>query len=677
MHLALWLTASAAVSYASWILTRLLRTKGVTESLIAGALLAGAQMVVAVELLSNFHAVTASGLLAIHLLITACSTLLARARRRQQPPVPERAAFIAGIVRSDLPLTALGAVTLLAGVTTLILAVTVPPNNHDSMTYHMARVGYYLQHHSLDSYPTANLRQTVFPVNSEIWILWQSALLCNDRLAGLIQWLAWIGCILVVRELARQIGATQHASLFAAFAFGTFPEVILQSSSTQNDLISAFLVLCSFYFAGIWASAPERRPMAIIAGIAIGLAAGTKTIALLAVPGFALFVVAAMMDSGNREWRKLLVLLFCCLLGVAAVGSYIYVQNQSIYGNPLGPEPLNALTRADHFDWGLTWNSAGRMLVQALNFTTLVPAAGAGREAAGSLYQSFVDHAFPLLHVAPDRPGSDLTNTGWADVRPVAIHEDHTWFGPVYAWLGLPLLLMTVFHPPRGPARRRTWALSFAALSLWLLVASLLRWQPWHGRLLVTSAALTAPLLARLYGQGAGRLPRLRRTLLTSLCALGAIAPITANQMKPLYGPHSVWQSDRVDLMYLERPQAAALCRLVQSRCARGARVALIPAHGDQYEYPFFGEHFEMRLLPVRIDRADLARASALPECDYVFFFAEVQSYFLASSDPRSRERYFGITDLQPLLDEMRSPGSGWTPLYDANGVGHLFARAR
>ena len=49
------------------------------------------------------------------------------------------------------------------GVVLLFLALLYPPNNYDSMTYHMARVAHWIQNQSIGHYPTS-LKQ--FPVGS-------------------------------------------------------------------------------------------------------------------------------------------------------------------------------------------------------------------------------------------------------------------------------------------------------------------------------------------------------------------------------------------------------------------------------------------------------------------------------------------------------------------------------
>ena len=43
------------------------------------------------------------------------------------------------------------------------LCLIYPPNNYDSMTYHLPRVFYWIQNESLDNFATNNLRQLIFP----------------------------------------------------------------------------------------------------------------------------------------------------------------------------------------------------------------------------------------------------------------------------------------------------------------------------------------------------------------------------------------------------------------------------------------------------------------------------------------------------------------------------------
>jgi len=70
----------------------------------------------------------------------------------------------------------------------LLVALIAPPNNWDSMTYHMARVMYWMQHQSVAHYPTHNPRQLDSPPWSSFAIMHLQLLSGGDRFANLVQW---------------------------------------------------------------------------------------------------------------------------------------------------------------------------------------------------------------------------------------------------------------------------------------------------------------------------------------------------------------------------------------------------------------------------------------------------------------------------------------------------------
>jgi len=53
----------------------------------------------------------------------------------------------------------------------IVLIVYVPPNTFDSMTYHLSRIGFWMQHQSLEHFYTTDTRQTCFAFNSEILMM--------------------------------------------------------------------------------------------------------------------------------------------------------------------------------------------------------------------------------------------------------------------------------------------------------------------------------------------------------------------------------------------------------------------------------------------------------------------------------------------------------------------------
>ena len=62
-------------------------------------------------------------------------------------------------------------------VITLIVAISAPPNNYDSLTYHMARVAHWIQQGSVKYYPTAIERQNYAQPLTEYLIMQEFVLI--------------------------------------------------------------------------------------------------------------------------------------------------------------------------------------------------------------------------------------------------------------------------------------------------------------------------------------------------------------------------------------------------------------------------------------------------------------------------------------------------------------------
>lgn len=219
--------------------------RGVRESLLLAAP-AGMLFVVAVnETLTLCHGLTRTGLIAAWSGLVAVLLAAAWRERRRAgtavtaaagPATPPPRHCWRGLVLL-LPLS-----LMLAMVA--VIAVIAPPNNWDSMAYHMARVMHWIQNQGIGHYPTHITRQVFMPPAAEWVILHLQLLSGSDRFANLVQWGALTGCVVGVSWIARLLGARYWGQIFAAVAAGTLPMALLQASSTQNDLVCAFWLVC-------------------------------------------------------------------------------------------------------------------------------------------------------------------------------------------------------------------------------------------------------------------------------------------------------------------------------------------------------------------------------------------------------------------------------------------------
>ena len=167
-----------------------------------------------------------------------------RARGRPLPPVPP-VDLRDGIGRHPI-LVALGVVVGGALVYQLFIVLATPPNNWDSMSYHLPRAAEWLQRARVEYVPDPPTeRINALQPGSELEILWTFAFLGRDTAAALPQLLAEVASLVGVYAIARRIGFGRPDSVFASLLAGTLTQVALQSVTTQNDLLAASFVVAA------------------------------------------------------------------------------------------------------------------------------------------------------------------------------------------------------------------------------------------------------------------------------------------------------------------------------------------------------------------------------------------------------------------------------------------------
>ena len=252
------------------------RPSVLVAAFFAAPVAAGLWVVAWVEALSALGAAgsrTAWGLfwVATAALAAAGFAAVRRAERTWFGPMPKVAALA-------VPGTILAA--------TFVVALVAAPNNWDSMTYHNARVMEWWDHGSIAPWDTRIDRQLRMPPLASYFKLALLGLTGNDVLFSLVQWAFFAFSMLAAAALAARLVPTGRAGPWAALLVATIPMAILQSTSTQNDVVVAgYLLAAAFFLIRAFAvdGAPARN--LALAGAAVGLAFATKgTAYILAAP---------------------------------------------------------------------------------------------------------------------------------------------------------------------------------------------------------------------------------------------------------------------------------------------------------------------------------------------------------------------------------------------------------
>ena len=471
---------------------------------------------------------------------------------------------------------ALGVPIVLVLLVTGLLALCAWPNQWDTMVYHLPRVDHWIQNRSVSFYPTHIVRQLVSPPWSEYAILHLVTLGGDERAANLVQWFSMAGSLLGVSLIARELGAGALGQLVAALCCATIPMGILQASTSQNDYVTAFWLVC----LTATSLAPRDRLSAgrvLGVGAALGLALATKgTAYVLAGPLLALLFLAPGR-SARARWpmHAALVLAAALVLNVPH-----YLRNLEPFGFPLGPRHLGSAIEGDDrltneaLTPGILISNLARnvSLHVALPWPAFNESLARGLEACHVLLGADVEdprstRLYPLERFEITGPTNDPSRTG----------------NPFH------LLLLAgasaAFVLSRSARERRLGVAYVLALGLsFLLFCALLKWQPWHSRLHLPLFVLGSALVG-------SALERRTRTLACAAIVMIAlaIAPLTTSLLRPLVGQRSVLRTGRIEQYFPSQPfLRAEYVEATQVVRKRGCRQVGLLVGWDDYEHPIW-----------------------------------------------------------------------------------------
>ena len=467
----------------AWILTALLLCDlagGWRATVLAASAALGTVVVAMTELLSLFESLTLLWVAACWAVV--CAALFAAyawRRGRGRTVLPRRAH--ARPLEWSLRILLIG--TAVICILTGLTAMLSPPNNWDSMTYHMARVVHWIQAGTVAHYPTHLVSQVYSNPGAEFIVAHLQILAGGDWAANLVQWFAFLGCIIGASAIAESLGTRRRGQIYAAAVAATVPMAILQASSTQVDMVTSFWLVAFTYF-----SLRLMRPVlqqerarlwlnACAAGASLGLALLTKgTVWAFACP-VALWLLANLvfMNAPGRARR--------CATSIALIAVLVLCLNaghlarNAHYGSAVRGGPDMART------WNASLTSPEALVSNLLRNASLeVPYTG-----------GFVRVAHTRLGLDVSDPRTTLAGSGFT---PPGLSNNEDSAGNPIHFVLLLLASVAVLVVP-GLRKRRVLLLYLMVLiSGTLLFCLLFRWQPWGSRLLLPLSVLSAPLIA-------------------------------------------------------------------------------------------------------------------------------------------------------------------------------------
>lgn len=449
------------------------------------------------------------------------------------------------------------------GIITAALALSAPPNTWDSMTYHLPRVMHWIQNESVAHYPSHIQRQLYLPPFAEFVILHFQVLTAGDRFANLVQWFSFVGCIAGVSLITRELGGNQYFQGFSAVFVATLPMGILQSTSTQNDLVVSFWVVCFVYF-GLRLQQCLSWEYSVHFGLSLGLAVLTKGTGYIYIAPFVIWFIL----GGVKKYKSAVLPHICVIIfSIVLLNAGHYIRNYTLYGSPLST--ANATYSNESFSPSTVVSNLVRNL--SLHFISPHPA-----------FNRSIEDAVKSFHVLLGISAEDPTIT-WRSV-PYALSD--AWLSEDTAGNAIHLIIVIL---ALAVALTKNWSLSTVKYGLviaasYVLFCSLLKWQPWSTRLQLPLFVLASPLVVVFDSLG-------KRSLLAGqlLLFLMSMPWLLLSSYRPVLGRESIFFTDRWSQYFIAKPKLKPSYDLIikDYNTFTGENIGLILGN-DSWEYPLW-----------------------------------------------------------------------------------------
>lgn len=216
----------------------------------------------------------------------------------------------------------------------LIQGLIYPPNNWDSLTYHMSRIMHWLSNESVSHFPTHVLRHLYQPPFTEYVIMNINLLNGNDYFSNSVQLFYLTFSIIGIWSILDYFNCSRFHKLLAAFLLITIPSAELQATTTKNDIVCGFFVIVALYYCIKTYYEINIKNFTYL-GLAVGLAIFTKGTAYLFLAPFLVFWVIflfhKLVQTKNLKIiTNCLVILFTVLIINIGHFSRNYMVNKSI-----------------------------------------------------------------------------------------------------------------------------------------------------------------------------------------------------------------------------------------------------------------------------------------------------------------------------------------------------------
>lgn len=384
-------------------------------------------------------------------------------------------------------------ILLLFGAVVLVLSLITTPYNWDSMTYHLPRIAHWTQNRSVAHFATNSIRQISSPVLGEFVNL-HVFILCrgHDLFFNLLQGISYLTCAVMAAAIAGKLSCDRKFRFLAALLYMSMPIAFAEALTTQVDNFAAIWLLFFVYRLLDYTDREtamkfDRTTVCRVGTMGLCVAWGylTKPSVCVGMVVFALWLLLVCIRRKDRP-GDLAKIFFCALPCVALPLAPEILRNFQSFGAYASPSAGAAQLVGTLQPAYLFVN-----LLKNLSFHMPSVLVRDGHE----IFAGIAVSAAKMLHV--DLDAEAISENG----REYFLHEAgnyncDTAGGSLVFWLFIFCVLWALLRFGKMQWEKCGRGYALAASLSFLAFCTVLRWEPFVGRYMISYLALLCPVIS-------------------------------------------------------------------------------------------------------------------------------------------------------------------------------------
>jgi hypothetical protein len=526
----------------------------------------------------------------------------------------------------------LGTLVVIA-ITNLILILFTVPNEWDSMTGHLNRVVRYIQRGTMEHFGGTNWNMDTYP-KSVCTIQIYSYLISGkmEQAFNLIHHSSYWIAIIAIFGVSQRIGQNLSASIFAAVSYGMFLDFLMQSITTETDIVLTAYLSCLLYFLFTFYSTRNKWYL-YLAGMTFGIVLGHKITFILLLPSVVVMMIYTVFLSPDFKTFLQRTSHLAVAIGIAVLVYTLptgYIKNIQVFGHPIGPETSRkhqsverAGTVANLFEQG-----SRNVIRYGYDFVNLD-----GIRNAQWGYNLNTTIRKPLIYLE-DKFAMRLDEETDFSIVPFTFQRRFDFYNANPYWgiygfaLILPLLVLVFF---RVFWSRPHWFLACAFILHFLAISYSAPYDPFKGRYFIETGLFGVLFLLLLFSNHKLSILKPRRYVWKTYIGIVVVGACVSALMSvflnirclpfPAYGQESAIGADRMKFQTFARPDTYPAYARFDSIVPADATVALATIN-DDFEYPLYGAKLSRKLISINPFEEGLRPIPK--EADYLFYTTSV-----------------------------------------------------